>query len=130
MFDLANHLDERLDDRTSWTAGSCRGGGMRGTSDHGKRVTKSSKAIRNRWACPIILTVLSVGTTQAALASTPQRDFASTEEAVDAFVAALREHKEADLRTILGPDADRVIESGDRDADQKLHQTFIALFDQ
>jgi hypothetical protein len=88
--------------------------------------------MHRRWACPIFVTILSLGAAQAAAATAPvpQRDFASTEEAVDAFVTALREHKEADLQTILGPDADRIIQSGDRYADQKLHETFVALFDQ
>jgi hypothetical protein len=60
----------------------------------------------------------------------PQRDFASAEAAADAFVAALRDNKEADLRAILGPQADRVIDSGDRYADRELRQRFVALFDQ
>ena len=46
-----------------------------------------------------------------------------------AFVAALRDHKEADLRAILGPDADRVLDSGDKYADRELHQRFVALYD-
>lgn len=85
-----------------------------------------------RWACSIIVTVLCLGAAQAnpATPPAPQRDFASSEEAVDAFVAALRSNNETDLRAILGPEADRVIDSGDRYADQELHQHFIALFDQ
>jgi hypothetical protein len=49
---------------------------------------------------------------------------------VEAFVAALRDNREADLRAILGPDADRVIDSGDRYADRELHQHFVALYDE
>ena len=60
----------------------------------------------------------------------PQRSFASAEEAVSAFVTALRDHKEADLRAILGPEGDRVIDSGDRYADRELHQRFVALYDE
>jgi hypothetical protein len=59
----------------------------------------------------------------------PQRDFASAEDAVTAFVTALRDHQEADLHAILGPQADRIIDSGDRYADQELHQRFLALYD-
>ena len=47
-----------------------------------------------------------------------------------AFVAALRDRKEADLRAILGPDADRVLDSGDKYADRELHQRFVALYDE
>ena len=60
----------------------------------------------------------------------PQRSFPSAEEAVNAFVAVLRNHQEADLRAILGPDAEHVISSGDRYADQELQQLFVALYDQ
>jgi hypothetical protein len=42
----------------------------------------------------------------------------------------LRDHKEADLRAILGPDADRVLDSGDKYADRELHQRFVALYDE
>jgi hypothetical protein len=60
----------------------------------------------------------------------PQLSFGSTAEAVQAFVAALRDHNEADLHTILGPDADRVLDSGDRYADQELQHRFVALYDE
>ncbi len=60
----------------------------------------------------------------------PQRDFASAEEAVAAIVAALRDDNETDLRAILGPDGDRVVDSGDRYADRELRQSFVALYDQ
>jgi hypothetical protein len=76
--------------------------------------------------------VLWLVVAQARSASTPepQRSFASAEEAVNAFVAALRDHKEADLRAILGPEADQVLDSGDRYADQERRQRFVALFDE
>jgi len=56
--------------------------------------------------------------------------FASPEEAVAAFVAALRDGNEADLRAILGPEGDRVIDSGDRYADRELRERFVALYDE
>jgi hypothetical protein len=65
-----------------------------------------------------------------ATAPEPQRSFASAEEAVTAFVAALRDQQEVDLRAILGPDAGRLVDSGDRYADRELHQRFIALYDE
>jgi hypothetical protein len=48
---------------------------------------------------------------------------------VSAFVAALRDHQDADLHAILGPEGDRVIDSGDRIADRELHDRFVALYD-
>jgi hypothetical protein len=80
------------------------------------------------WPCSIFLVALWLGAAQAA--PEPQRSFASAEEAAQAFVAALRGHQEADLHAILGPDADRVIDSGDKYADQELQQRFVALYDQ
>jgi hypothetical protein len=86
-----------------------------------------------RWRnISILVATLWLGAAQAAPpnAPEPQRSFASAEEAVQAFIAALRNHKEAELRAILGPGADRVIDSGDRYADQELHHRFIALYDE
>lgn len=76
--------------------------------------------------------ILWLGLAQAAppAAPAPQRSFASAEDAVAAFVTALREHQTADLLAILGPGAERVIDSGDRFADQELHNRFVALYDE
>jgi hypothetical protein len=83
-------------------------------------------------ASSILAVVLWCAVAQAAPESTPepQRNFATAEEAVSAFVAALRDQKEADLRAILGPEADRVLDSGDRYADRELQQRFVALYDE
>jgi hypothetical protein len=92
--------------------------------------------------CAILAAFLWLGTAQAALLQAasapaasaetpaPQRSFTSSEDAVNAFIAALRDHREADLRAILGPEADRVIDSGDKYADRELHARFLALYDQ
>jgi hypothetical protein len=87
-------------------------------------------------AC-IWLGIAPVGPVQAASAPAtpaqtppPQRSFATAEDAVNAFIAALRDHREADLRAILGPEADRVIDSGDKYADRELQARFLALYDQ
>ncbi len=88
--------------------------------------------LQNRWPYSMLAAALWFGVAQAAPASAPapQRDFASAEEAANALVVALRDHKEADLRAVLGPEADRVVDSGDRYADQELQQRFVALFDE
>src|SRR3954447_11815361 len=80
----------------------------------------------------ILASVFWLACAQAAPETTSevQRSFASAEEAVSAFVTALRNHQEVDLRGILGPDAGRVINSGDRYADRELHQRFVALYDE
>jgi hypothetical protein len=83
------------------------------------------------WLYTTLATALSVGIAQAPLSDppAPQRSFASAEDAVNAFVTALRNHREADLRAILGSEADRVLDSGDLYADEELHQRFLALYD-
>lgn len=84
------------------------------------------------WPCSILAAVLWFTVAHAATPNAPQfqRSFASPQDAVTAFIAALRDNSEADLRAILGPDADRVIDSGDRYGDRELHQQFVALYDQ
>ena len=84
------------------------------------------------WLCSILAAILLLGIARAAPANPPepQRSFASAEEAAKAFVAALRDNKKADLRAILGPEADRVVDSGDRYADQERHRHFVALYDE
>ena len=69
-------------------------------------------------------------TGQPASATPEQRGFASADAAVTALVAALRDNNETDLRAILGPEAHRVIDSGDRYADQELRARFLALYDE
>jgi Protein of unknown function (DUF2950) len=93
---------------------------------------RPSMGIPKTWPCAILAGVLWFAAVQAAPEGTPepQRSFASAEEAVTAFVAALRDQQDADLRAILGPEGDRVIDSGDRYADRELHQRFIVLYDE
>ena len=84
------------------------------------------------WLQQILAAILCVGVAQAAPpnAPKPQSSFATAEEAVGAFVTALRDNKEAELLDILGPEGARVINSGDRYADRELHQRFVALYDE
>jgi hypothetical protein len=93
---------------------------------------RSSMRMPKSWLWAILAAIpwLAVAHAAPANAPEPQRSFASAEEAVDAFVSALRNDREADLRAILGPEADRVIDSGDRYADRELHQRFVALYDE
>jgi hypothetical protein len=78
-----------------------------------------------------VAALLGLGIAQAAPSNSPapQSSFGSAEDAVTAFVAALRDHKDADLRAVLGPEADRVLDSGDPYADQELRERFLALYD-
>jgi hypothetical protein len=93
---------------------------------------RSSMQMPKCWPWAIVAMTLGLGVAQTAAlgASEPQRGFPSAEDAVTAFVAALRDHNEGDLRAILGPEADRAISSGDRHADQELQKRFLALYDE
>ena len=95
-------------------------------------VRRSSMGAPKSWLCSILAAILWTGIAQAAPANAPepQRSFASAEDAAKAFVAALRDNKKADLRAMLGPEADRVINSGDWYGDQELHQHFVALYEE
>jgi hypothetical protein len=97
-------------------------------------VRRRSMGMSKSWPCTILAAqfwlVAAYAVVPPASAPEPQRSFASAEDAVTAFVAALRDGNKADLLAILGPDADRAIDSGDKYADRELHQRFLALYDQ
>jgi len=59
-----------------------------------------------------------------------QKRFASAEEAVDALVAALREHKSQTVISILGGESRPVIVSGDPVADRRARETFVKAYDE
>ena len=95
-------------------------------------VRRSSMRMPKSWLQQILAAILCVGVAQAAPpnAPKPQSSFATAEEAVGAFVTALRDNKEAELLDILGQEGARVVNSGDRYADRELHQRFVALYDE
>jgi hypothetical protein len=95
-------------------------------------VRSSSMQTLKTSPCSVLAATFWLAVAQAAPASAleTQRSFASAEEAVSAFVTALRDHQEADLHAILGPEGDRVIDSGDRYDDRELHQRFVTLYNE
>jgi hypothetical protein len=95
-------------------------------------VRRSSMRVPKSWPCSILAATLWLAAAEAAPTSAPapQRSFASADEAVSAFVTALRDQREVDLRAILGPEGDRVLNSGDRYSDRELHERFVALYDE
>jgi Protein of unknown function (DUF2950) len=84
------------------------------------------------WPCLILVVHVWAAPAFAAQAAghEPQRSFASAGDAATAFVTALRDGNVPDLHEILGPEADRVIDSGDPYADRELQRRFVALYDQ
>lgn len=65
----------------------------------------------------------------SAAAKAKQKTFASAEEAVKAFVDALRNNDTKELNAILGPDAKSLISSGDEVADKAGRERFIKNFE-
>ena len=101
-------------------------------ADGGRRL---AMAIPNSWSWTVLAAILGLAVAQvsslrAAETQQTERSFASPEEAATAFVGALRDQNEVELRAILGPEADRVIDSGDRYADREIQLRFVALYDQ
>jgi hypothetical protein len=127
-------VDARLDSSRSAVrrAGRSLNNGRSAADVAAVGLRRSAMIMPNTRACSIAAAMLWLGVAQAAPVNAPeqQRGFASPEEAVTAFVAALRDGKEADLRAILGPERDRVIDSGDRYADRELHERFLALYNE
>jgi hypothetical protein len=58
-----------------------------------------------------------------------QKGFPSTEEAVTALVAAVRENNEKELRAILGPGSGELISSGDEVADRRGREKFLKAYE-
>ncbi len=65
----------------------------------------------------------------AADAAIKQKGFASAEDAVKAFAAALKSDDNKELVAIFGPDARKVISSGDPVMDKQRREKFIDAFD-
>jgi hypothetical protein len=80
------------------------------------------------WAAAVILALLLCGGADAA-AAPKQKSFATPEEAVAAFVAALRSNDEKQLVAIFGPDAKALTSSGDPVRDAQRRAAFIADYD-
>lgn len=62
-------------------------------------------------------------------ASVRQQSFASADEAVSSFVAAVRAGDEKKMLTILGPGGKELISSGDEVADKNGREKFLEAFD-
>jgi len=76
----------------------------------------------------VILVTLRAGSVSAAGAH--QQSFATPEEAVQAFVAALKAHNTQALLVVLGSNARPLIDSGDKVADRESSDRFLHSYDE
>jgi hypothetical protein len=57
-----------------------------------------------------------------------QKTFASSKDALDAFIAAVRSGNTPEMIAILGPGSEPIVNSGDAIADQKARTSFLASY--
>jgi len=74
-----------------------------------------------------IITIITLAAT-ATLAADKQEVFSKPEEAVDALINANRSNSVAELLKILGPQAEKLINSGDAAADKESRAKFLSAY--
>jgi hypothetical protein len=78
-------------------------------------------------AVAMVVMITFAGTSFAAV---KQKSFASAEEAVKALITAARNNDDNEILSIYGADAKDLIFSGDRMADKKRRENFLAKYDE
>jgi hypothetical protein len=76
------------------------------------------------------LLLCSICFAAAAHAASPQRTFASAEEAASALAQAVKAHDRNAILAILGADSQKWITSGDAVADRAMGEKFVAAYEQ
>jgi Protein of unknown function (DUF2950) len=74
------------------------------------------------------LTVAMITTTGLSAQVAGQKTFASSKDAVNAFIAAVESGNSADLLAILGPGSESVVSSGDAVEDKAVRDNFIEKY--
>ncbi len=82
------------------------------------------------FAAAVVVMVLTFAGMMSADAAVKQKGFASAEEAVKAFISALRSNDNKELLAIFGPTAEELISSGDPVVDKQRNERFVSRFDQ
>src|SRR4051812_11545314 len=57
-----------------------------------------------------------------------QKTFKSSKDAVDAFIRAVSEGDRDELRSILGPESEQIVSSGDDVADKQARDRFVSEY--
>jgi hypothetical protein len=81
----------------------------------------------------IVITAVSimvVAFNSSALAESKQKAFSTGEEAVSAFIKAMRENNKEELLAIFGTEANEIISSGDEVDDRQRRETFLTAYNE
>ncbi len=81
------------------------------------------------WVIPVVPVVLVALTWAGFAQEAKQKTFASPQEAMQALVGALRAGNKQDLLTILGPESEEILSSGDPVSDKADRDRFLAAYD-
>ena len=97
-----------------------------------KGLTMSMYRLPRRISGILLAMLLLVGpsVTRAAPPTPAQTDFPTPDAAVDALVAAVGRYDNSGFRTLMGPGGERLLESGDKIADQNARRDFLAAYAQ
>jgi hypothetical protein len=103
-----------------------------------KSMFHTALRIRNRvirffaFAVAALLLFVVAGHSPAhgAAKSPQQKTFATPEDAVNAFVDAMKLHDIKQLNSVLGPHGKNIVSSGDDIADREVREKFIKLYDE
>jgi len=80
-------------------------------------------------ALAVLLSVAALTLPGAHAQATGQTTFATSKEAVDGFIQAVRESNASTLLAILGPGSEEIVSSGDSVADKNGRDNFLARYD-
>src|SRR5512133_947574 len=76
-----------------------------------------------------LLCLITSAASSSRAQSQDQKTFASSKDAVDALIQALKEGSNAELLTILGPDSEQIVSSGDEIADKRNRDKFVSEYE-
>jgi hypothetical protein len=98
------------------------------SSEEGKMTRRLLRALTAILALAMLVAAAAVPRAGAAAAA--QKHFATPEEAVQALVAAAKADDSKALLAVLGPDATRVVSSGDTVADREGRERFVQSYEE
>jgi hypothetical protein len=92
-------------------------------------IKNNKQMTRTKWAAFITAAAVIMLAIHLVSAASPQKAFATGEEAVSVFIKALKAEDSKELLAILGDEADDLLHSGDPVMDRLRSEIFIKAFD-